>query len=123
VAGVVDPARLSLVEHPPAVTSALEAARAELARVELSMPGSLVRRLGPCGKQNCACKADPPRLHGPYISWSRKVNGRTVTRLLSPEQAEDYGVFIDNDRRLRALVHEIELLTLGVVENDPRWQR
>ena len=101
----------------------LEAARAELARVELSMPGSIVTRLGRCGKQRCACKADPPKLHGPYISWSRKVNGRTETRLLSPEQAEDYSDFIDNDRRLRAVVHEIETLTLGVVEDDPRWQR
>jgi hypothetical protein len=42
---------------------------------------------------------------------------------LSPEQAEDYSEFIDNDRRLRAVVHEIEMLTLGVVEDDPRWKR
>ena len=44
-----------------------------------------------------------------------------MTRLLTPDQAEDYRGYIDSDRRLRALVHELEALTLGVVEADSRW--
>jgi hypothetical protein len=107
-----------------------EQVRAEQARIAtllgeggLCLPGSLVTRLGPCGKANCACHADPPRLHGPYLSWSRKVQARTVTRLLSPEQAEDYRPLMENDRRLRGLLHELEALSLSVVEADPRWRR
>jgi hypothetical protein len=122
MADVVDPERLFAVEHQAGVGQELERLRSELAQIGLAMPGSLVTRLAPCGKPNCACKADPPRLHGPYISWTRKVNAKTVTRLLMPEQAEDYAGFIDNDRRLRALLHELEELTLGVVDADPRWR-
>lgn len=122
MAKVVDPERLSVVEHHGPVTDELEKIRAELARIGLAMPGSLVTRLGPCGKANCACKKDPPRLHGPYLSWTRKVNAKTVTRLLTPEQADDYQGYMDNDRRLRGLVHELEALTLQVVEADPRWR-
>jgi hypothetical protein len=29
--------------------------------------------------------ADPPRLHGPYWQWTRKVAARTICRWLSPE--------------------------------------
>jgi len=35
------------------------------------------------------------------------VNGKTVTRRLSAEQAALYQEWIDNDRRLRALVDEM----------------
>ncbi len=119
---VVDPGRLCPMEHHGRVEDELERIRAELARIGLAMPGSLVTRLAPCGKPNCACKADPPRLHGPYISWSRKVNAKTVTRLLTPEQAAEYQGYLDNDRRLRGLLHELETLTLEIVEADPRWR-
>lgn len=43
------------------------------------MPGSIVMRQMHCGKRNCACKADPSVLHGPYIQWTRIVAGKTVT--------------------------------------------
>jgi hypothetical protein len=45
--------------------------------------------------------ADPPQPHGPYYQWTRKVASKTVGRWLSPEQAADYQIFIDNHRRLR----------------------
>ena len=94
---------------------------AELAAIGPCLAGSVVTRLGPCGKDACSCKADPPRLHGPYHSWTRKVAAKTVTRLLSEEQLEEYQSYIDNDRRLRALVAELEALTLAIVASDPRW--
>lgn len=111
------------MELSPEQASEVARITAEMASVGPCLTGSLVTRLGPCGKARCACHGDPPRLHGPYLSWSRKVSARTVTRLLNAEQAEDYRVLIDNDRRLRALVRQLEALTLGLVEADPRWRR
>ncbi len=35
-----------------------------------------------CGKPGCACKALPPRLHGPYYQWTRKVDGKTAELML-----------------------------------------
>ena len=83
----------------------------------------MTERLTRCGKANCRCHADPPALHGPYHQWTRKVDNKTVTRLMSDEQLADYGPWIDNERHLRALVAEMEALSLAIVEDDPRWAR
>src|SRR5581483_108487 len=75
-----------------------------LAAIDFVLPGSITVRHLRCGKAACHCKADPPQLHGPYISWTRKVQGKTVTRLLSPEQLERYRAGFDNARRVRELI-------------------
>jgi len=53
---------------------------AEIAPLGLPLPGSLVQRRTRCGSRGCRCHADPPQLHGPYCSWTRKVDNKTVTR-------------------------------------------
>jgi hypothetical protein len=99
----------------------LEAIRRELTVLGPCLPGSMVVRTGRCGKTSCACHADPPRPHGPFRSWTRKVAGKTVTRLLSEDQLIDYEALFANHRRLKELVHELEELSLAIVERDPRW--
>jgi len=42
-----------------------------------------------CGYPRCRCHADPPLLHGPYHQWTRKINGKTVTRMLTDDQIAD----------------------------------
>ena len=96
---------------------------AELAMVGFVLPGSLIERSTRCGRANCHCHDDPPVLHGPYHQWTRAVNGKTVTRLLSDEQADEYGPWFENERRMRALVHDLERLGLSIVEADPRTPR
>jgi hypothetical protein len=93
---------------------------AELSAVGLALPGTLIERQVRCGKPRCACHADPPALHGPYWQWTRKVAGKTITRLVPDEQVDDYRQWIDNDRRLRALVAELEALTLAIADASPR---
>jgi hypothetical protein len=44
--------------------------------------GSLVEHYLPCGKASCRCKKPGHRGHGPYISFTRKVRGKTQTRQL-----------------------------------------
>jgi len=92
---------------------------AEIAALGLPLPGSLVERRTRCGNPGCRCHADPPQLHGPYLTWTRKVDNRTVTRTLDPAQAERLRPLLDNSRRLRELVSEFEALALRQVENDP----
>ena len=75
-----------------------------------------------CGHRNCACHADPPRLHGPYWQWTRKVAARTICRWLSPGQQHDYQAWIDNDRRLHDLLAQLEAPGAAALEADPRWQ-
>src|SRR5258708_25307781 len=60
------------------------------------------------GTAPCRCHADPARRHGPYWQHTRKIGGKTVTRRLTEAQAGLYLQWISNDRRLRALLAELE---------------
>jgi hypothetical protein len=83
------------------------------------LPAGVLRTAHRCGNPGCHCHADPPQLHGPYLTWTRKVDNKTVTRTLDPAQAEQLRPLLDNSRRLRELVSEFEALALQQVENDP----
>jgi hypothetical protein len=96
---------------------------ARLAGAAFALPGTLADRMTRCGRANCRCHADPPRLHGPYHQWTRKKNGKTATRILTDDQLADYAPWFDNHRRLRELITELEALSLAIAENDPRWNR
>ena len=96
---------------------------AAIARSGMVLPGSITERRTRCGHRNCACHADPPRLHGPYWQWTRKVAAKTVGRWLSPEQHQDYQAWVANDRRLRELLARLEALGTAAFDADPRWQR
>jgi hypothetical protein len=99
---------------------------AELAAIASSgmiLPGSITERRTRCGRRNCACHADPPRLHGPYRQWTRKIAAKTVGRWLTPDQHRDYQPWIDNDRRLHELLDRLEALGTAAFEADPRWNR
>ncbi|HEX3309470.1 MAG TPA: DUF6788 family protein [Streptosporangiaceae bacterium] len=52
----------------PTPAQQAQAARiaAELAALGFALPGTLADRMTRCGRANCRCHADPPRLHGPY---------------------------------------------------------
>jgi hypothetical protein len=89
---------------------------AELADVGIIAAGSLALRSHRCGKANCACMADPPRLHGPYWHLTTKVAGKTVNRRLNETEALAYREWIDNGRRLRALIEELRRVGQEVIE-------
>jgi hypothetical protein len=100
----------------PSPRARAAAIAAELAAIGLALPGTLIQRHVRCGKPRCACHASPPVLHGPYWQWTRKIGGKTITRLVPREQLTDYRRWIDNDRRLRELVAELEALTLAIAD-------
>jgi hypothetical protein len=91
-----------------------------LAHIDGLLPGSVVVRLMRCGKPNCACKADPPTLHGPYTQWTRTVEGKTITKLLTEEQLARYQTWFDNTRMLRDLVAKLEIVSVQAVETEAR---
>jgi hypothetical protein len=118
--------------HPETVRAAashqaearkIAAELAAIARTGMILPGSITERRTRCGHPSCGCHADPPRLHGPYWQWTRKVAAKTICRWLSAEQHHDYQNWIDNDRRLRDLLARLEALGAAAFEADPRWQQ
>ena len=103
--------------------AALDKITAELAAAAgPALPGTLTVRAYACGKTRCRCHADPPRLHGPYAEWTRKIGGTTVTRRLTPRELAKYQPLFDNARKLRALLTELQDLTLEIVQADSTQQ-
>jgi hypothetical protein len=99
----------------------LQKLQAQLADVGFALPGTINVAMNRCGKDNCACHACPPKLHGPYITWTRKVSGKTITRRLTPEQLERYQPWFENDRKLRQLTKELQALSLQAAEKAEGW--
>jgi len=79
----------------------------QLAQIGYMASGSVALRSNRCGKDNCACHGDPPRLHGPYWHFTAKVDGKTVNKRLSESEARLYQEWIANDRKARDLLAEM----------------
>ena len=94
---------------------------AQLGSVGFALPGTIIERRIRCGKPGCRCAGDPPQLHGPYVQWTRKVNGVTETRLLSAAQLARYRSWFENAKRLRTLTSELEALSLDIAESAEDW--
>ncbi len=88
--------------------------RAELADLGYILQGSLTERRLPCGKALCACTTDVAAWHGPYIQWSRKKGGRTVSTYLLPDQAVLCRQWIQNNRRLEKIITRMRELSRRV---------
>ena len=109
------------MEPSPAQRAALEKITAQIAAAAgPALPGTLTVRAYACGKPGCRCHAAPPRLHGPYAEWTRKIGGKTVTRRLTPAQLAEYQPLFDNAKKLRSLISELQDLTLQVIDEDSR---
>lgn len=95
----------------------------EISKIGFVLPGSLTERYLTCTHAGCHCHAVPPVLHGPYWYWTRKVANKTVSQSLNAEQVAEYRPWIDNQRRLRDLLRELEQIGMSVLGDDPRTPR
>lgn len=83
------------------------------------LPGSLSTARSTCGKPNCACKAKPPKLHGPYYRWTGFLQGKRTTKTLSPAQARECQIRM---RNYRALEKQIRQLLRQALQQAP-WRK
>ncbi len=103
------------MEPSPARQAALARITAEIAAAAgPALPGTLTVRAYACGKPGCRCHAS----HGPYAEWTRKIAGKTVTRRLSPAELAEYQPLFDNAKKIRALLADLQDLTLEIIKED-----
>src|SRR6478672_6551296 len=107
----------------PAQQAARDKIAAQLAAAGFALPGTLTIRAYACGKHNCRCHADPPRLHGPYAEWTRKIDGKTIARRPTETELAAWQPLFDNAKKIRALLAELQDLTLKIIETDPRQEQ
>ena len=84
-----------------------DALRRELAAIGDLRPGALASRRLRCGKPNCRCKREGEPGHGPYWHLTRKVRGRSVTRLIRAAEVERTRRQIAECKRLGKLTAEL----------------
>lgn len=109
---------MSTSHSEPEQLKAIANELAKIARSGKVLPGSITQRQMRCGKAGCACHADPPRLHGPYWQWTRKLAKKTVGGYLSSKQAADYRAWIENDHRIRELLSTLEAIGIAHLEAE-----
>lgn len=85
-----------------------------------AVAGTITERYTLCGKASCRCHADPPQRHGPYYQYSRKVAGKTISRLVTAEQADQYRQWIANRRALDEITAAIDEISHHAAELHTR---
>lgn len=84
---------------------------ARLAQIGFIWGGSVQTQWIRCGKPGCACAHDPGHRHGPYVYWTTKKEGRTVTRLLHSPEAEILAEWVRNRREVDRILREMKRLS------------
>lgn len=80
------------------------------ARMGFLLPGSVQSRFFECTRpnNNCRCHDDPANRHGPYHYWTRKVNYKTVSVILTEEQLSRVRECIETNRELQRFLKQME---------------
>lgn len=84
------------------------------------LPGSVVKRFMPCGKESCRCTAGHHHRHGPYYQWSVALKGKPVAMRLTPLQAKLYQEWIQNNRKIRKTLDEMRRISIRLAEHQTK---
>lgn len=73
--------------------------------------GSIGKVFTRCGNDYCPCARDPNAKHGPYWLWTRKENGKTVSKRLDKKQVAMVKTFIKNHENLKKIIAKMKTLS------------
>jgi hypothetical protein len=78
----------------------------ELAEPKPMRRGSVSERSMKCGRKECRCQQDPQARHGPYYSLTRVEEGKTKSRYLTAEQADQARLQVEAGQQFRKQVEQ-----------------
>lgn len=82
--------------------------------------GSVVEQYLPCGKPRCCCKKPGHPGHGPYFTFTRKMEGKTKTRQLrAGPLREKVRQEVDTFHRFRELSARLVEINEEICERRP----
>jgi hypothetical protein len=79
----------------------------KLSAVKDFRPGSMGPRFRKCGKPYCHCARDGSKGHGPSWSLTRKVDGKTVTKIIPVAAVEQTQEQLDEFHRFTETVGKL----------------
>ena len=77
--------------------------------------GSVLSVYKTCGNSKCICHKDKSKRHGPYNIWTKKIKGKTVTKLLTDEQAILCRECIKNMREIENILNQMKELSTDFI--------
>lgn len=89
---------------------------AQIAAVEEFRPGSLVERYRKCGKPSCHCAREGEPGHGPSWSLTRKIEGKTVTKVIPADCVDATLEQIERHREVQRLLHEYSEVNVKICD-------
>lgn len=85
--------------------------RRQIADIGFLWIGTVLRKYHQCRHPACRCRRGGRYRHGPYYVWTRKIKGKTVTRMLPDETGRLYTAWIKNRRRLDRTIRRMQAVS------------
>lgn len=79
----------------------------ELTAFEYILQGTINVKYLKCGKKQCICHKEPEKKHGPYYILTKKVKGKTVTKMFSKEKANFLNVYLKKYNDVIRIIRKI----------------
>jgi len=93
-----------------------ERIKADLRGLGYVAQGTIAVRWFTCGKLTCRCAGDPKQRHGPYYHWTRKIAGKTQSRILPTSVLPLVRQAIRNHRHLEQVIDKMRDLSVSAFE-------
>ena len=97
--------------------------RRRLAGIGYLWLGTVLLIYHQCRRAGCRCARGGRFRHGPYYVWTRKVKGKTVTRMLPDPEGRLYMEWIRNRNELEATVRKMQRISQYVAKLLSRQRR
>jgi hypothetical protein len=95
----------------------MKPAQVQITKSGYILQGTIIKKYGPCGKDNCRCGRGKSHWHGPYYIWTRKDDGKTITQSLSATQAQFCKKAISNMQYLKTRIERRKQESLAALNN------
>lgn len=108
-------------DHPTQIRRMLDSRLRKLTTTTPVLAGSLVRFARSCGKPTCHCHAGGPKHVGHQISF--KIAGKSRAVYVPLDLLKDVRSWIEEHRRLKLLLREINQLSLALIRGHVQQRR
>jgi hypothetical protein len=108
--------------HPTLIRRMLDSRLKRLAPKQPVLAASFVEFRHRCSSPNCACQRGGPKHLSQHLTF-KEPGGKTRSVYVPKDLVEDVRSWIEEHRRLKQRLHEIQQLTLALVRTHVQQRR
>jgi hypothetical protein len=112
---------MRIPQHPTLIRRMLDSRLKKLAPGRPVLAASLVAIAKHCGRPSCHCQRGGPKHVGNYLTC--KVDGKTRSVYVPLDLLPEVRLWIEEHRRLKQLLQEINQLTLALVRSHAQHRQ